>query len=73
MVLGATHIPNEVANQVVYVGTEAQAGVLVTPTARVLGDIAITKTVNYSRTEEATGGYDRLVTPRKQLPTYSGT
>ena len=66
-------IPNEVANQVIYAGTETVPGTAAAATYRWTGTLAVSKSQPLNRTEETTGGVDRLVTPRRQRATLSGT
>ena len=66
-------VPNEVANKKVLAGTETVPGTAVTPTAYWLGDLSITKTADLADRMDATGGYDRRVTPRMSPATFSGT
>ena len=68
-----TSIANEVANEVALFGTETIPGTAVTPTARLRGDLEITKSQGIRRTEEATGQYDRLVNPTREPAAYAGT
>jgi hypothetical protein len=66
-------VPNEVANKKVLAGTETIPGTGVTPTAYWLGELAITKTADLADRMDATGGYDRRVTPRQSPAVFAGT
>ncbi len=70
---GGTHIFNEIGLRRTQVGTEADPGVAVAPDYRWYGDLAISKSAALIRTVENTGTYDGLITPRRELATYSGT
>lgn len=68
------YITNEVDAKATYAGTEATPGVAVAPDYLWPGELAITKTADLKTDNpQATGGYDRDVTPELDLPTYSGT
>lgn len=71
--MGRSTVPNEVANKVVLRGTEVVLGTAVTPTARWLGELAITKDQSVVDRQEATGGYHRKVNPRLGTATFAGT
>jgi hypothetical protein len=68
-----TSIPNEVSQRRVQAGTETVRGTAVVPTTRWTGDLSISATRPLLRTEETTGGYDRMLTPRLGNPDVSGT
>jgi len=70
---GGTHIFNEIGLRRTQVGTEAVPGVAAVPDYRWYGDLAISKSAALIRTVENTGTYDGLITPRRELATYSGT
>jgi hypothetical protein len=70
--VGST-VPNEVANKKVLAGVETIPGTAVTPTTYWLGELAVTKTADLADRMDATGGYDRRVTPRMSPATFSGT
>jgi hypothetical protein len=70
--VGST-VPNEVANKKVLAGVETIPGTAVTPTTYWLGELAITKSADLADRMDATGGYDRRVTPRMSPATFSGT
>lgn len=67
------YIPNEVSQVQVVAGFEDDRGVAAVPDFRLLGEFAASKSQALNRKEETTGGYVRMVTPRKELPSYSGT
>ncbi|MDQ3541807.1 MAG: hypothetical protein M3440_14095, partial [Chloroflexota bacterium] len=67
------YIPNEVSQVQVVAGFEAERGVAVVPDFRLLGEFSASKSQALNRKEETTGGYVRMVTPRKELPSYAGT
>lgn len=66
-------IGNEVGNKAAYAGTETVTGTPVAATHQWLGTLEITKTQDLVTTEEATGGYHRMVTPQLGTPSFSGT
>lgn len=67
-------ITNEVDSKATYAGTEAVAGTAVAPDYMWPGELNISKTANLrTDNKEATGGYDRDVTPALEIPSYSGT
>jgi hypothetical protein len=70
---GAINIPNETGQRVVLYGTETIAGQAVVPSGMLLGEFSATKSRPVRRREEATGGYDRLVSPTRETPTFDGT
>lgn len=67
-----THIPNEESNKLVQIATSGLTGHAAS-TTRLPGKLMVKKTRNMSRKPESTGGYDQLVTPRPERPSYSGT
>jgi hypothetical protein len=71
--MAVVNIPNEVANQIILYGIETVPGTPVTPDARLLGTIETSENAPLSRQEESTGGYDRLITPKRGPSTFSGT
>lgn len=69
----AIYIPNETSNRIVLAGVETIPGVAVTPDFRLLGEFTASKSAALSRTPEATGGYDRLATPKRGAVSFSGS
>lgn len=67
------HMPNEVANVVVFAGRETEPGVPAAATHRWTGTYTASRSAALNQTEETTGGYDRLLTPRRQASTFAGT
>lgn len=70
---GAIHIPNETGQRVVMYGTETIPGTAVVPSTLLLGELSITRNRAIIRREEATGGFDRFVTPTREAETFDGT
>lgn len=70
---GGTHIHNEIGLRRTLAGTEAIAGVAVAPDYRWRGDLAISKNAPLIRTPERTGGWDGLIVPVREPPTFDGT
>jgi hypothetical protein len=68
-----TGIRNEIGLRRILAGTETDAGVATAPDYRWYGNLSIDKNAALVRTPEMTGSYDQLVTPRREVPTYSGT
>lgn len=67
------HVPNETSARRLYVKTEAERGVAVVPDTQLIADLTITPRGGaLRRTEEATGGFDRMATPSRGEPTYGG-
>jgi len=72
--MAVTHIPNEAALQTVLIGTEVQPGVAVVPTARLLGEWSASPGRGaVRRSTDATGGYDRTATVRRQSADPDGS
>jgi len=67
------NVNNEQALSVVLFGTETIPGQAVTPTGRLFGEFVSTKNRALRRREEATGLYDRFVSPSREQATYAGT
>lgn len=68
------NVPNEVALKGVMLATETVPGQLQTPTHRLLMDFSATPGIGtLRRSEDATGGFDRTATPRRQAADPSGT
>lgn len=66
-------IPNEAALRQVAVGTETVPGTPVTGSARLLGELTATPGIGaVRRSEDATGGYDRTATFKRQTADPSG-
>src|SRR5690606_718310 len=59
--------------RIVLAGVESIPGVAVTPDFRLLGEFTASKSAALSRTPEATGGYDRLATPKRGAVSFSGS
>jgi hypothetical protein len=70
---GGTGIRNEIGLRRILAATEALPGVAATPDYRWYGNLAIEKNAPLVRTPEMTGAYDQFVTPRREVPTFSGT
>lgn len=69
-----SNIPNEVALEEAVYATEMIAGKAVTPKARFEGAFAATPGIGaLRRTEIATGGYDRMGAPRREIADPSGS
>lgn len=67
------HVPNEESARRLFVKTEAVRGTAVIPDRRLIAELGITPSnAALVRTEEATGGFDRLVTPRRGNIEYGG-
>lgn len=66
-------IPNELSARKAFAGTETIPGTAVTPDFRLLGTLVATEDAPLSRTEETTGGFDRLATPKRSASTFTGT
>jgi hypothetical protein len=67
-----TSIRNETGLRRVLAGTQSDVNVAVAPDYRWLGMLSIDKNAALIRTPENTGTYDGLVTPRRELATYTG-
>lgn len=70
---GGTHIRNETGLRRNQAATETYPGLAATPDYRWLGMLDINESAALVRTPENTGTYDGLVTPRRELSTFSGT
>lgn len=68
------NVPNEVANKSFMLATEATPGVFVTPTKRMMTDFTATPGIGaLKRSQDATGGYDRTNTIRRDFADPAGT
>lgn len=67
------YLPNETDNKVALFGTEVAPGVPVLPISRLRGEWNAQLNRALERTEEATGTFDRFVTPRRQAADPTGS
>ncbi len=68
------YVPNEVANKGFMLATETTPGTYVTPTKRMMTAFSATPGIGaLKRSQDATGGYDRTATIRRDFADPSGT
>ena len=68
------YVPNEVDLKGAMIAPEANAGVFATPTKRLNLDLMVSPGIGaLKRSQDATGGYDRSATPRRDFADPSGT